>query len=339
MHQKKLTAKDLQQKIDLKTKPLGSLGKLEALALQIGTLQKTLSPKLVKPSILVFAADHGIALKGVSAFPQAVTHQMVLNFLNGGAAINVFSKQHGIDLKIIDAGVNFDFGQQKKLISQKIAMGTKSFDEAEAMTKVQCNKALSLGKSLVAQLAQSGSNIVGFGEMGIGNTSSAAMIMHYITGHPLKTCVGAGTGLNQKEILLKLQVLKKAAKFHGTIKTPKDILQKIGGFEIAQMVGAMLKAQQQKMVIMVDGFIASAAYLIALALRPKIKENAIFCHKSHEKGHQLLLQYCQAKPLLQLEMRLGEGTGCAVAYPIIESAVRFVNDMASFGSAGVSNKS
>lgn len=334
-----MLTKELQHKIDFKTKPLGALGTLESIALQIGNIQNTLTPKLAKPTIVVFAADHGIALKGVSAYPQAVTHQMVLNFLGGGAAINVFSKQHGIELKIVDAGVNFDFGNQIKLVSQKIALGTQSFDEGDAMSKTQCNNAIKLGKELVAQIASQGTNIIGFGEMGIGNTSSAAMIMHYTTGLPLQKCVGAGTGLNSEQLLHKLKLLKKTAKHHGALTQPKEVLQKVGGFEIAQMVGAMLEAYEQKMVILVDGFIASAAYLIAQAIKPKIKNNAIFCHTSHEKGHQLLLDYCNAKPLLQLNMRLGEGTGCAVSYPIIESAVRFLNEMASFESAGVSNKS
>lgn len=329
---------DLQHKIDFKTKPIGALGTLEKLALQIGTIQNTLSPTLQNPTIVVFAADHGIAKEGVSAYPQEVTFQMVMNFLQGGAAINIFSKQNNIDLKIVDAGVNFDFEENKNLVNSKIDKGTKSFLKDKAMTENQLHQCFEKGKEVVSQIAKGECNIIGFGEMGIGNTSSATMLMNYLCNLPIEKCVGRGTGLNDIQLENKISVLKQAQSFHGTIENPKEILQTFGGFEIAQMCSAMLTAFENKMVILVDGFIASSAFLVAYILNPAIINNAIFCHLSDEFGHQNLLNYLITEPLLKLNMRLGEGTGCVVAYPIIESAVAFLNNMASFESAGVSNK-
>jgi nicotinate-nucleotide--dimethylbenzimidazole phosphoribosyltransferase len=329
--------KELQHKIDFKTKPRGSLGILEKLALQIGTIQNSLSPVLNKPTIIVFASDHGIANEGVSAYPQEVTYQMVMNFLQGSAAINVFSTQHGINLKIVDAGVNFDFEKQETLINAKIAHGTKSFLHQKAMTETQLLQCFEKGKEIVMQLANEGCNIVGFGEMGIGNTSSASMLMSYLCNLPIEQCVGRGTGLNDLQLENKITILNKAKAFHGNIENPKEVLQTFGGFEIAQMCAAMLTAFENNMILLVDGFIASSAFLVAHKMDPFIKTNAIFCHLSDEFGHQHLLNFLQAEPLLKLNMRLGEGTGCAVAYPIIESAVAFLNNMASFESAGVTD--
>jgi nicotinate-nucleotide--dimethylbenzimidazole phosphoribosyltransferase len=332
----------LQHKIDFKTKPLGALGTLEKLALQIGTVQNSLSPTLQNPTIVVFAGDHGIAKEGVSAYPQEVTFQMVSNFLNGGAAINVFCKQHNIDLKIVNSGVNFDFEPNQNLIDAKIANGTTSFLQAKAMTETQLEQCLAKGNEIVSQVFETGCNVIGFGEMGIGNTSSAAMLMSYLCDFPIEKCVGRGTGLNDAQLENKISVLKQAQQFHGEINSSngaKQVLQTFGGFEIAQMCGAMLAAFEKNMLILVDGFIATSAFLVAYKLNAAIKNNAIFCHLSDEFGHQNLLNYLKAEPLLKLEMRLGEGTGCAVAYPIIESAVAFLNNMASFESAGVSQNS
>lgn len=328
----------LQHKIDFKTKPIGALGTLEKLTLQIGTVQNTLSPTLQSPTIVVFAADHGIANEGVSAYPQEVTFQMVMNFLQGGAAINVFSKQNNINLKIVDAGVNFDFEENENLINAKIDKGTKSFLKDKAMTETQLQQCFEKGNEIVNQISKEGCNIIGFGEMGIGNTSSATMLMSYLCNLPIEKCVGRGTGLNDIQLENKISILKQAQSFQGTTENPKEILQTFGGFEIAQMCSAMLTAFESNMIILVDGFIASSAFLVAYKLNPLIRNNAIFCHLSDEFGHQNLLNYLSAEPLLKLNMRLGEGTGCAVAYPIIESAVTFLNNMASFESAGVSNK-
>jgi nicotinate-nucleotide--dimethylbenzimidazole phosphoribosyltransferase len=328
----------LQHKINSKTKPIGALGMLEKLALQIGTIQNTLTPSLKKPTIIVFAGDHGIANEGVSAYPQEVTYQMVMNFLHGGAAINVFSTQHGINLKIVDAGVNFDFDKYENLINAKIDKGTKSFLHQKAMTETQLLQCFEKGKEIVTQLANEGCNVVGFGEMGIGNTSSASMLMSYLCNLPIEQCVGRGTGLNDEQLQYKIAILKQAKAFHGNIENPKEVLQTFAGFEMAQMYAAMLTAHENNMIILVDGFIASNAFLVAYKINPLIKNNAIFCHLSDESGHQHLLNFLQAEPILKLNMRLGEGTGCAIAYPIIESAVAFLNNMASFESAGVTNK-
>ena len=328
----------LQQKIDLKTKPVGSLGMLEKLAYQIGTIQNTLTPKLINPTLIVFAGDHGITKNKVSAYPQEVTYQMVLNFLNEGSAINVFSNQHHFNLKIVDAGVNFDFDSNKNLINNKINYGTKNFLTEKAMDSNEFQDCLTKGGALVEQVSFENTNVIGFGEMGIGNTSSSSMLMSYFCEIPIKDCVGKGTGLNNKELKQKIKLLEQAKAFHNRLRDTKDIFMTFAGFEMAQMLGAMLKAYEKNMVILVDGFIASAVFLAAKNIKPSIIDNAIFCHQSDEKGHKLLLNFLKADPILKLNLRLGEGTGCVLAYPIIKSAINFLNEMASFESAGVSEK-
>jgi nicotinate-nucleotide--dimethylbenzimidazole phosphoribosyltransferase len=329
----------IQHKINNKTKPHGALGRLEEVALQIALIQETLTPNLVKPHIVVFAASHGIANEGVSAYPSEVTFQMVLNFLNGGAAINVFTRQNGIELTLVDAGVDHDFEPNEKLIDAKINHGTKSFLNQAAMSAEECQRAMEKGKEIVRNIAKTGCNVIGFGEMGIGNTSSAAVIMSKILQIPLEDCAGKGTGVNAEQYQNKINILKKSVSNHLEISDdPIGVLQTFGGFEIVMMCGAFLAAAEEKMVLMVDGFIASTAFLCAFKMNPKVKDFAVFCHLSEEKGHQLLLEYLEVKPLLNLDMRLGEGTGCAVAYPLLKSAVTFFNEMASFESAGVSDK-
>ncbi len=328
----------LQHKINNKTKPLGSLGRLEDIALQIGQIQNTLTPELKNPTIIVFAADHGLADAGVSPFPKEVTPQMVYNFLNGGAAINIFSKQNGINLKIVDAGVDTDFQNNPNLIHAKIANGTKNILESSAMTIDECKKALENGSKLVEEQFNQGCNIIGFGEMGIGNTSSASLIMSKITGIDIEVCTGNGTGHDAEGLKRKKEILKQAIKKHQISTDPIEILATFGGFEIAMMTGAFLKAAELSMTIMVDGFIVTSALLVAHQINPKILKNCIFTHKSNEQGHIKMIDFLNAKPLLNMEMRLGEGTGAAVAYPIIQSAVNFLNEMASFEDAGVSNK-
>lgn len=328
----------LQNKIDLKTKPLGALGHLEALALKIGMAQDTLMPELKNPHLIVFASDHGISKEGVSAYPPEVTYQMVLNFLNNGAAINVFCKQNNIELSIVDAGVNGDFDKNLNLIHHKIAKGTKSFLSEKSMTKEELEKSFLLSENLVNEIYDKGCNILGFGEMGIGNTSSASMIINVLADIPLEKCVGRGTGLNDEGVQRKIEILQQAKDFHGKITDPLEVLQTFGGFEVAQMTGAMLAAYKKGMLLMIDGCIAGAALLVASKLEPEILKNSIFCHQSDESGHKLLLEYFNEKPILNLNLRVGEGTGCAIAYPIIQASVNFLNEMASFESAGVSNK-
>lgn len=332
-------AEQIQHKIDLKTKPLGALGDLETLTKQICLVQNTLEPQLINPTIIAFAADHGITESGVSAYPAAVTPQMVLNFLNEGAAINVFCKQHQIDLKIVDAGVNYDFEASKLLIDAKITKGTKNYLHESAMTREQLDLCFEKAARIVDDIAAKSCNIIGFGEMGIGNTSSAAILMSAICKFPIEECVGRGTGVDDEQLKNKVAVLKQAQKNHPEPKDAYEALSTFGGFEIAQMCGAMLRSYEKNMLIMIDGFIASSALLCAAQIEPKILDNAIFCHQSNEQGHQKMLAFLKAKPLLGLNMRLGEGTGCALAYPLIKSAVHFMNEMASFESAGVSNKS
>ena len=339
MHTATITSQEIQAKIDLKTKPLGALGSLEKLAFQIASVQNTLSPELLNPHIIVFAASHGIASEGVSAYPSEVTAQMVLNFIGGGAAINVFTRQHGINLLLVDAGVDYDFGKNEKLIDAKINFGTKSFAQQPAMTAAECRRCLEKGAELVREVRETGCNVIGFGEMGIGNTSSASAIMSRLLNIPIAECVGKGTGLDEAQLGRKIAVLTDALKHHQNVNNePESVLAAFGGFEIAMMCGAMLEAARLGILVLVDGFIASVSYLSALKMDSSIQRYAVFCHQSNEKGHRLLLQSLEADVLLKLDMRLGEGTGCALAYPLVQSAVGFLNEMASFESAGVSQK-
>lgn len=335
----------LQNKINSKTKPLGALGLLEEIALQVGLIQETTAPYIARPTIMVFAADHGIAATGlVNPYPQSVTAQMVLNFLNGGAAINVFTQMHQLQLTVIDAGVNADLSHltQPNFIHAKQGMGTANYLLSEAMTYNSVLSSIEKGKHLVNEVAKAGSNCIGFGEMGIGNTSSAALIMHAITGIPIHACVGRGTGANDEQLTIKINTLEKVAAFHQlhTLgNEPLKLLCGVGGFEIAMMVGAYLAAAEEKMVIVVDGFIATAALLIAVQIESTVMNNCIFAHSSNEQGHAKMLQHLKATPLLNIGLRLGEGTGAALAIPLIESAVAFLNQMASFEQAGVSTAS
>ena len=327
----------LQHKIDHKTKPIGALGRLEELALQIGLIQNTLSPQIKQPTMLVFAGDHGIAASGVSPYPQAVTAQMVLNFFNGGAAINVFAKQNNMTLRVVDAGVNHPFEAHPNLINAKIAHGAANFLHEAAMTSIQCEQALTLGTSLAKQEIDAGCNVLGFGEMGIGNTSSASCLMSVLCGLPIAQCVGRGTGLDDAGLAKKTEILSQALQHHAL--NGQDTMRALaifGGFEIAMMAGAMLGAAEQKAVLLIDGFIATSALLVASKLQPNILQYCVFAHCSGEAGHRQLLDCLGAKPLLDLGLRLGEGTGAALVLPLLQAAVHFLNDMASFESAGVS---
>jgi nicotinate-nucleotide--dimethylbenzimidazole phosphoribosyltransferase len=336
--QKRALRQLLQEKIDAKSKPVGALGTLETLALQLGTVFNTLTPKIKNPNLVVFAADHGVANHGVSAYPQDVTRQMVGNFMEGGAAINVFCHQNNIRLSVVDSGVNYDFPTNAKLINAKIAKGTQSFLHAPAMSDTELNLCFEKGKSIVDAISETGSNCIGFGEMGIGNTSTASVLMSVLTGFPIEDCVGKGTGVVDEKLLQKQNILKKAIDNYSGSTDLTQQLAYFGGFEILQMAGGMLAAFDNKMIILVDGFICSVAFLIASKINPDIMQNAVFCHCSAEKAHENLLHYLKAKPILHLDLRLGEGTGCAIAFPILKSAEAFLNEMASFESAGVSRK-
>ena len=331
----------LRHKIDTKTKPPGSLGRLEALALQIGRVRGSLTPTLANPQIVVFAGDHGAAKAGISAFPQEVTWQMVENFLAGGAAINVFARANGLGLTIVDAGVAHAFGERPALQNRKVdAHGTLNYLEGAAMTAAQCECAMTHGTEVVAHLAAQGCAVIGLGEMGIGNTAAAALITHCLTTAPLADCVGRGTGLDDAGLARKRALLQQALDLWQERSTnPLAVLARFGGFEIAMMAGAMLAAAQHKMIVLVDGFICGAAALVAARLQPAFLDYAVFCHASAEAGHRVQLAALDAKPLVSLDLRLGEGTGAALAWPLVRAACAFLNEMASFESAGVSNKS
>ncbi|MDQ0780687.1 nicotinate-nucleotide--dimethylbenzimidazole phosphoribosyltransferase [Chryseobacterium sp. W4I1] len=333
-----MLAHDLQHKIDFKTKPLGALGSLEQLARKIGMLQQTASPQLINPHMVVFAADHGIARAGVSAYPQEVTYQMVMNFLGGGAAINVFCRQSGMKIKIVDAGVNFDFPPHLALIDKKVRKSSRNILEEAAMTAEEYQQALENGKAVVEDIAATGCNVIGFGEMGIGNTSASSLMMSRLFKIPVADCVGRGTGLNDIQLQQKIGILIQAAEKHAQIASPDEIAQTFGGLEIAQMIGAMEEAYLQKMLILVDGFIATAAIAVAWKKNPEILNSCVFCHVSDETAHLKMLDTMGQKALLNLGLRVGEGTGCALAYPIIQSAVNFLNEMSSFEDANISNK-
>ena len=325
----------LQHKIDHKTKPLGALGQLENLALQLGLIQRSEALAFEKPQMVVFAADHGVAVEGVSAYPQAVTMQMVANMLAGGAAINVLARQHGFALQVVDAGVASDLPDHPQLIKRKIAHGTHNLATGPAMTAHQLNAALQAGADVLASLP---GNLVAFGEMGIANTSAAALLLHRLAGVSIVDASGRGTGLTDPQLLHKQAVLSKAAALHAAAREPLDALAALGGFEIAMMTGAMLRAASERRVILVDGFIAGSAALVACALAPAAKDYMVFCHRSAERGHHLMLAHLTARPLLDLDMRLGEGTGALLAWPMVQSAALLLNEMASFESAGVSGK-
>jgi nicotinate-nucleotide--dimethylbenzimidazole phosphoribosyltransferase len=319
-----------------KTKPLGSLGMLETLARTIGLVQQTVDVAIRQPAILVCAGDHGVVAEGISAFPQSVTWQMVENFLGDGAAINVFARQNGCLLKIVDAGVNHDFGDRAGLEHRKVGYGTANFATQPAMTPEQCSAAIEHGAALVDALD---GNVVGFGEMGIGNTTAAAAIMHKITGVPVAECVGAGTGLSGAGVLHKQRVIEAAVKLHADATDPLAVLATFGGFEIAMIAGAMLRAAERRMVLLIDGFIVTSALLVAARVHPAILDYCVFSHCSDEHGHRRMLAHLDARPLLQLDLRLGEGTGCALALPLLHAAVNFMREMATFASAQVSEKS
>ncbi|HWV64065.1 MAG TPA: nicotinate-nucleotide--dimethylbenzimidazole phosphoribosyltransferase [Oxalicibacterium sp.] len=325
-------ARALTAAIDNKTKPPGSLGMLESMAQRIGLIQRTTQPRIAEPALIVFAGDHGVTEEGISAYPQSVTWQMVENFLAGGAAINVFARQNGCALHIVDAGVNHDFGVCTGLLDRKIAHGTRNFAREAAMTPQQCAQAMERGAELAASLA---GNVLGFGEMGIGNTTSAAAIMHALTQLPAADCVGAGTGLPAAGVLHKQQVVQQAVARHA-VTAPLDVLATFGGFEIAMMVGAMLEGAAQRKVLLIDGFIVTSALLVAAKLQPAILDYCMFAHCSDEHGHRRLLELLDAQPVLQMGLRLGEGTGSVLALPMLQAAVNFLCEMATFDSAGVS---
>ena len=326
----------LQARVDGKTKPLGSLGRLEALAVQIGCILGTSSPRLDQPQLVVFAADHGLVAQGVSAYPSDVTWQMVENFLAGGAAVSVLARQHGLALTVVDAGVRHDFAPRPGLLHRKVGPGTADALTGPAMSEAQCEVAITAGREVVQALP---GNALLIGEMGIGNTSAAALLLAHLTDQPIELCIGRGTGLDDAGLARKLRVLRGVLAHHAQATAPLAALAAFGGFEIAMMCGAVLQAALEGRVIVVDGFIASSAVLVAARLQPAVLSRCVFAHCSEEAGHALMLRTLGVQPLLTLGMRLGEGSGAALAWPLLESACRLLGEMASFESAGVSRQS
>jgi len=340
-----ITIEAAQNKIDNKTKPVGSLGLLEETAIQLALVQNTLQPCVAKKRMLVYAASHGIAEEGVSAFPAAVTGQMVENFLHGGAAINILCRHGGIEVHVIDVGVDVDFGSTVKFnpvfFDRRVRRGTRNFAKEAAMTEDECQQAMDAGREQVRLARENGVQMLGIGEMGIANTTSAAAIYAALLGIPPEKVAGRGTGVSDEGLQKKQQVIKNALiSHHPTHTEPLALywLSAVGGFEIAAMAGTILEAAHMRVPVVVDGFIATAAAAVAMALDEKVKPVCFFAHCSNEQAHAEALECLQARPLLNLEMRLGEGTGAALAMHLIDSAAKIMCDMATFESAGVSNQ-
>ena len=322
-------------KIDNLTKPKGSLGRLEELAKQICMIQHTLSPRLSNPYNILFASDHGIVEEGVSVSPKEITWQQLYNFLDGGAGINFLCRQHGFELMLVDAGVDYDLPYDRGIINMKVRKSTRNYLREAAMTKEEMELCIERGAECVEMAHNKGCNIVSFGEMGIANTSASSLWMSSFANIPLKQCIGAGAGLQAKGIEHKYQVLKQAQDNFKGEHTVEEIICRFGGYEMVMAVGGMLKAAELRMIILVDGFIMSNCILAASKLYPEVLQYAIFGHQGDEAGHRILLEHLKASPLLHLNLRLGEGSGSVCAYPIVDSAVRMLNEMDSFKNASI----
>ena len=328
----------IQAKIDNLNKPKGSLGRLEELAMQICLIQQTLSPSLSHPCHLLLGGDHGIEREGVSVSPREVTWQQMINFTHGGGGVNMFCRQHGFTLRIVDVGVDYDLSSVDGIIHRKIARGTKNFLYEPAMSEEEFNKAIEIGCNLVDDCVAEGCRILSIGEMGIGNTSPSSIWLSFLGNIPLKDCIGAGAGLNSDGIRHKYEVLSRAvANYQATTLHPTSIipLAYFGGFEMIAAIGAMLRAAEHHLIILIDGFIMTACALAAIRLYPASQDYMIFTHCGDESAHKKMLDMVDAKPLLHLGLRLGEGTGALCAFPIIDSAVRMMNEMNNFQNAKI----
>lgn len=326
-----------QDYIDHIAKPLGSLGKLEHIAARLASIQDTLCPELSPREHFVFAADHGISAEPVSKSPREVTHQVVHSMLRGGAGICFLCRQHDFRLHIVDVGVDYDFDGGLGLISHKINRGTRSFLHEAAMTKDEMEQALAVGITCVDQALERGAKLLSFGEMGIGNTSASALWMYYLTDLPLEECVGRGSGLDEAGVRRKLELLRTATQHYTGDRSPLDVMRYFGGYELVATVGAMLRSAERGCAFLVDGFIMTACILMARALYPAVTDYAFYGHVGDEAGHARLLRILGADPILRLGLRLGEGTGAICAFPILDSAVRMLREMASFTSSGVTD--
>jgi nicotinate-nucleotide--dimethylbenzimidazole phosphoribosyltransferase len=333
-----------RQHLDSLTKPLGSLGTLEDIAAQYVAWREEKTPVIAGKAVYVFAADHGIAAEGVSAYPKDVTAQMVYNFLRGGAAINVLSQQAGADVIIVDVGVDADFGDAAELRARKVRRGTRNFAKEAAMSVEEMQAAICVGIDLAEEAHRQGRTLIAVGEMGIGNTASASAITAALIGSPASLVTGSGTGLDAERRVRKAEVIEAALKMHfpqrsHTRPEALEVLRCVGGLEIAAIAGMVLGATALRIAVAIDGFISTTGAAIACAVAPQAREGLFAGHLSQEPGHRLLLEQMKLEPLLQLDMRLGEGTGAALAFHLIEGAVKIYNEMATFESAGISGAS
>jgi len=334
-----VVTKKAQERLDSLTKPLGSLGRLEELAKQICGITGKESPLLRNKVIFTFAGDHGVTEEGVSAYPKEVTAQMVYNFLRGGAGINVLAEHVGARVVVADMGVAEDLKPQLELVIKKINYGTKNIAKGPAMTRAEAIKSIEAGIEIFEAELKKGIDIIGTGDMGIGNTTPSSAITAVFTGSPLEDVTGRGTGIDDKGLKNKMQVIKKAIDINRPDpRDPIEVLSKVGGFEIGGLVGTILASASKKIPVVIDGFISGAAALIAYHLEPKVKDYMIASHCSVEKGHRIILNHIGLKPILDLDLRLGEGTGAALGINIIEAAIKILTKMATFKSANVSEK-
>ena len=329
----------IQEKIDNLNKPKGALGRLEEIAMQVCLIQQSLTPSLAHPCHLLFGGDHGIEREGVSVSPREVTWQQMINFTHGGGGVNMFCRQHGFKLRIVDVGVDYDLSAVEGIINRKIARGTKNFLHEPAMSEAEFEQAIQVGCDLVDECIAEGCKILCVGEMGIANTSPSSIWLHLFGNIPLKDCIGAGAGLDNNGIRHKFDVLSKAVEHYKetiqSFSSPTYSLRYFGGFEMVAAIGAMLRAAELHIVILIDGFIMTACAMAACQLCPQAKDYMIFTHCGDESGHKLMLEKLGVTPLLQLGLRLGEGTGALCAYPIVDSAVRMINEMNNFDNAKI----
>ena len=328
----------IQQKIDNLNKPKGSLGRLEELAMQVCLIQQTLEPSTAHPCHLLLGGDHGIEREGVSVSPREVTWQQMINFTRGGGGVNMFCRQHDFKLRIVDVGVDYDLSNVSGIINRKIARGTKNFLYEPAMSEEEFDRAIAVGVDLVDACIGEGCRVLSIGEMGIANTSPSSIWMHLFGNIPLEECIGAGAGLDTPGIRHKYEVLSQAVEhYHHWSENQSQVapLRYFGGFEMVAAIGAMLRAAEQHLIILVDGFIMTACAIAAVQLYPAAQDYMVFTHCGDESGHKKMLDIVQAKPLLSLGLRLGEGTGALCAVPIIDSAVRMMNEMNNFDNAKI----
>ncbi len=329
----------VQARLDRLTKPLGSLGRLEETAVRYATITGEAKPNVPRGVVFTFAADHGVATEGVSAYPREVTPQMVLNFLRGGAGVNVLARHVGVEVRVVDIGVAYEFDALPGLIQKKVMMGTKNLLAEPAMTREQATEALQVGIDLATEAAREGIGLIGTGDMGIGNTTASAAITAVMTGRPAAEVTGRGTGIDEAVHAHKVTVIQQALERHRPKQADAlDVLAKVGGLEIAGLAGLILGAATARVPVVLDGFIAGAAALIAAGLQPRCRDYVIASHRSVERGHQAILDQLGLKPLFDLDLRLGEGTGACLGISLVQASIKILTEMATFDEAGVSQR-